>query len=64
MGQGLGVWSEVKRACWGLRSQAAEGGGTGPLEHMGTLLCTKLCWLWMQACIIYGLMRVGKEEGD
>lgn len=64
MGQGLAGRREVKRAYWGLRSQAAEVGGAGPLEHMWTLVCTKLCWLWTQVCIIYGLLRVGKEEGD
>lgn len=51
MGQGLAGRREVKRAYWGLRSQAAEVGGAGPLEHMWTLVCTKL--LAMDAGVHY-----------
>lgn len=57
MGQGLGEGSEVKRAYWGLRSQAAEGGGTGSLEHVWTL-CVYKTLLAMDA----GVHRLWADE--
>lgn len=52
MGQGLAGRREVKRAYWGLRSQAAEVGGAGPPRaHVDT--CVHKTLLAMDAGVHY-----------